>query len=333
MGKQLSPQGQIIIDELSKTDLSKIDKTAFAREIKKKYPKEFRSKSVETIRGFVRYYMGTKGNDKRKHRKFTVNHTAKILVFDIETSLLEGYFFSVWQQNIPVEFIKKDWFILGWSAKWLFDSKFYSAIVTPNEAKKGDDKRVVKSLWKMLDEADIIIAHNGDKFDHKKANARFMYHGLNKPSHYITIDTLKHLKKQASFTFNRLDYVNKTFGITRKKDISGKELWVNCANGDAKSLKEMEAYNVHDVVALEELYLRIRNWIVPHPNVGLHVDDNICACPTCGSEHLTETGKHYSTQVNQYTELRCDDCGSLSRSRKSVTSLKKKTKLIVSVAK
>jgi hypothetical protein len=333
MGIHTSPQGQIIIDELSGTDLSKIDKTAFARGIKKKYPKEFRGKSIESIRGLIRYYMGVKGNDRRKYRKFAVNHTAKILILDIETLPIEAYTWGIWQQNIGINQIKKDWTLLSWSAKWLFDSKVYSAILSPKECKQRDDKRITKAIWSLIDEADIVIAHNAKKFDLKKLNTKFVMHRLDKPSHYEVIDTLPHLRKQFGFTSNKLDYVNKLLGLDRKNESGDFTLWEACVNGNKEALERMIKYNINDVVILEETYLRIRNWIVPHPNVGLHVDDNICACPSCGSEHLTETGKHYSTQVNQYTELRCDECGSLSRSRKSVTSLKKKTKLIVSVAK
>lgn len=333
MGKQISAHGQVIIDELAKTDLSNIDKTAFSRELKKKYPKEFRNKSVEAIRGFVRYYLGVKGNAIRKHRKFTVNHTAKILILDIETLPIEAYTWGIWQQNIGINQIKKDWTLLSWSAKWLFDSRVYSAILTPKECKQRNDKRITNAIWSLIDEADIVIAHNAKKFDLKKLNTKFVMHGLNKPSHYEVIDTLPHLRKQFGFTSNKLDYVNKLLGLDRKNESGDFTLWEACVKGDKESLERMIKYNINDVVILEETYLRIRNWIVPHPNVGLHVDDNLVACPTCGSEHLSETGKHYTTQVNQYTELRCDDCGSLSRSRKSVTSLKKRTKLIVSVAK
>lgn len=333
MANKTSIHGKIIIEELSKADLSNIDKTAFCRELKKKYPKEFRKKNIEAIRGIVRYYIGVKGNTARKYSKFKVNHTARILILDIETLPIEAYTWGIWQQNIGINQIKRDWTLLSWAAKWLFDNTVYSAILSQKECKQRDDKRITKSIWSLIDEADVVIAHNAKKFDLKKLNTKFIMHGLNKPSHYDVIDTLQHLRKQFGFTSNKLDHVNKLLCLNRKNENGDFSLWEDCVNGKKEALDRMIKYNINDVLILEETYLRIRNWIVPHPNVGLHVDDNLVACPTCGSEHLTETGKHYTTQVNQYTELRCDDCGSLSRSRKSVTSLKKRTKLIVSVAK
>lgn len=87
----------------------------------------------------------------------------KVLVFDIETSPLKAYIFAtrLWNTNVSEEQVLSEWFMLCWSAKWLFDDKIISDRLTSREAKREDDSRIVKSLWKLLDEADIVIAHNG----------------------------------------------------------------------------------------------------------------------------------------------------------------------------
>lgn len=336
MGKNITQKGQIILDKLksfSQKDLETLDKTALARSLKKEYPKIFKENTIESIRTLIRLHTGKNGNAVRKYAKVQINHTAKILILDIETLPIEAYTLGVWQQNIGINQIKKDWTLLSWCAKWLFDEKVYSAILTSKEAKKRDDKRITKAIWGLLDEADIVIAHNAKKFDLKKLNSKFIEYSLPPPSFFEVIDTLQHLKKQFGFTSNKLDYVNKILGLNRKNENGDFDLWERCIRGEQAALDRMIKYNINDVLILEETYLRIRSWIKPHPNIGLHVDDNICACPTCGSEQLTETGKYYTTQVNQYIELRCNECGSLSRSRKTSTSLKKKTKLIISNAK
>lgn len=333
MGKKLSPKQLIILEELKKVNVATLNKTEFAKYIKKKYKEEFKGKSIETVRAQVRYYLGLIGNKNRKSRKSVIPHTAKILIIDIETLPIEAYTWGLWKQDIGVNQIKNDWTLLCWSAKWLFDDKIYSAILVPNECKKRDDKRITEAIWKLIDEADIVIAHNAKKFDIRKLNAKFIIHGLPKPSYYQVIDTLEQVRKHFGFSSNKLDYVNKILGLDTKNESSDFELWKACINGDKKALDRMLKYNVNDVKILEETYLRIRNWITSHPNVGLHIDDNIRACPTCGSESLIETGKCYTTQVNQYIELRCNDCGSLSRSRISVTTLNKKRNLLISVAK
>ena len=42
----------------------------------------------------------------------------------------------------------------------------------PEEFKKDpeNDEHVAKKLFDLFDEADIVIAHNGDRFDRRKAN-------------------------------------------------------------------------------------------------------------------------------------------------------------------
>jgi len=58
-----------------------------------------------------------------------------------------------------------------------------------------NDKYLIKELWDVFDQADIIIAHHGDGFDIKKSNARFVFHNLQPPSPYKSIDTLKIARK------------------------------------------------------------------------------------------------------------------------------------------
>jgi len=36
-----------------------------------------------------------------------------------------------------------------------------TGVLTPDEAKEGNDERIVKKMWKLLDETDIVISHNG----------------------------------------------------------------------------------------------------------------------------------------------------------------------------
>ena len=43
-----------------------------------------------------------------------------------------------------------------------------------NQSNKIFNKRVLKSIWNLLDEADIVIGHNGDRFDLRKLRWRFI---------------------------------------------------------------------------------------------------------------------------------------------------------------
>lgn len=108
----------------------------------------------------------------------------KILIFDIETSPLKAYVWSRWKQNIYLDQTISEWFMICWSAKWLGEDKVISDCLTPEEILKEDDGRIIKRLWGLLDECDIVVAHNGLAFDVPKMNSRFILHGLPPTSPY-----------------------------------------------------------------------------------------------------------------------------------------------------
>lgn len=256
-------------------------------------------------------YMLDKDQLSRLHNK------ARILIFDIETAPLRAYVWGLWKQNINHDHILTDWFMLTWSAKWLFDDEVMNDKLTVEEAVNENDKRITKSLFALMNEADIVVAHNGDKFDLRRINTRFIINGLGRPSSYHSIDTLKHARKRFSISSNRLDYLGQFFGLGRKVETGGFKLWDRCMRGDKSALQEMSLYNDQDVLLLEDVYLHLRPYIQPHPNVGLYINDNVSRCPTCASDKISEVSE-YMTTVNIYPEYKCVDCGSHFRGRKAI---------------
>lgn len=347
MGRPFSENGLLIVEYCKNYPDTK-DLT-LAKKIMAENPNTF--KSLEDIRARVRQTRGHAGDLNRKKLKnkslfkeLTYDSTppkpeqiktsAKVLILDIETAPISAFVWGIWNQNIATNQIQSDWFCLTWAAKWLFEKKVYSGRLTPKEVKNQDDSRIIKGIWELLNEADIVIAHNAEKFDVPKLNSRFIINGLHPPLPYQTIDTLKHIRRQFSFTSNKLDYVNKLLQLERKSDTGGFELWEQCIKGDAAALKKMETYNVNDVIILEETYLAIRAWIKPHPNMGLFIlDETQFRCPSCGSDQLQEAGKRYLTSVNAYIAFRCKNCGSTGRKRVSDINVKQKRFLLSPMAK
>ena len=252
----------------------------------------------------------------------------KILIFDIETSPMLAYVWKLYKENIsPVNGqLQSDSFMLTYSAKWLFDNKMYSGKLTSQEAINQDDSRILREMWYLLNEADIVIAHFGSGFDIPFLNARFVKHGMYPPMPYKTIDTLKHAKKQFRLPSYKLDYLGTYFGLGNKirTDFS---LWEGCMRGNTEQLSEMELYNMQDVKLLEDIYLQIRPYIQPHPNLGLYITENIECCPSCTSKNLDWEGE-YTTYSNSYDAFRCKDCGSIGRSKVSKYKRKNLTKPI-----
>lgn len=256
-----------------------------------------------------------------------VKSGARILLFDIETSPLNVLAWGIWEQNINIEAILQDWHIMSWSAKWLFDENEMFDVLTPKEAKEHNDKRICDSIWKLLDQADITVAHNGDKFDHKKLNTRFLYHGFKPLSHYKSIDTLIVAKNNFSFTSNRLDYITSFLGIPTKTKTDF-DLWKRAYFGEEKALKELAEYNKNDTFVLEELFVKLRPFIKNFPNLNLYNDDNTSVCRNCGSDDIS-WGGYYYTNVSRYKGWRCNNCGAIGRSRFSDLKKEKNKSVLV----
>ena len=239
---------------------------------------------------------------------------AKILLFDIETTPMEIYTWNLYPKYIHISQIIKDWNIICWRAKWLFGTETMGACQTSEEAINRDDRRVVSKLWGLIDEADIIIAHNLIKFDRQKANSRFVEHGLLPPSPYQVVDTLAIAKREFKFSSNKLDYLCQKLGIGAKLDTDF-DLWKDCLIGDKIALKNMYDYCGNDVGILEDLYLKLRPWIKSHPNVALYCEDADGRCGNCGSDEITRLHRSYYTPTGKYEVWRCDNCGAMVRSR------------------
>lgn len=246
-----------------------------------------------------------------------VVNNAKILLVDIETAPILAMIWRVWNENAGIDQIKDDWFILCWSAKWLNDNRVIGERVTGRDALKGNDKRIMKTLWSLIDEADIVIGHNGDNFDIPKIRTRFIVNGLNPPSSFRTIDTLKIAQKQFAFTHNKLDYLAKQFGLDRKLKTDF-DLWKKSLEGDDSALQYMLDYNKKDVLILEEVYIKLRGWTKSHPNMNMFQPE--LGCSNCGSTNIKIKG-HYITQTGKHRTWVCGDCGAYSReTRKTLVS-------------
>lgn len=235
----------------------------------------------------------------------------KILHIDIETAPILAWTWGLFKQNIAIGQIEEDWYMLCWAAKWHGKKRVFKEALwdyaRPEEALRDSEEYLVVSLWNLLDAADIVVAHNGDRFDVAKINAKFYEYGLTPPSPFKTVDTLKVARAHFGFSSNRLDYIAKLkgFGQKLKTDF---DLWLDVMNGDSKQCKRMMDYNVHDVVLLEEVYESMLPWITNHPNVNVYTDSTNTCCAGCGSSDIHFRGYAY-TNAGKYQRFVCNDCG------------------------
>lgn len=237
------------------------------------------------------------------------NKKAKILLFDIENSPLISYTWGIWEQNV-IE-VKEEWYVLSCAYKWLGDknTKVLSLPQFKNWKKnKKDDSGLIEAIWELLNEADIVIAHNGNSFDVKKLYSRFLQHGMQPPKPFEKIDTLLIARKYFKFDSNKLDRLGQYLGVGRKVKHEGFPLWLGCMEGDMKSWKKMCIYNKQDVVLLEEVYYKLLPYITNHPNVNTTLQ-TIKNCPNCGSSKIHKKG-YGVNKVSKYERLQCQNCSS-----------------------
>jgi hypothetical protein len=271
----------------------------------------------------------TRNKLKKGKGELKVISPARILILDIETSPMEVLTWDIFKQYIMPTNILKDWSILSWSAKWLFEPKIFSQVVSADEAIDRRDASIMPSLWDMLNEANIVIAHNAAKFDIPRINSRLIVNGMQPPMPYRVIDTRKVAYKNFAMSSNSLDWLLKLFKLTEKNK-QEYDLWKRCVKGDEEALSLMRSYNESDVLTLEELYLRLRPWIKSHPNVGLYIDTDKEVCTHCGNDKLTWDG-YYFTPAGKYKAFRCE-CGAIGRNRYSALTKEERAKIHLSVA-
>lgn len=217
----------------------------------------------------------------------------------------------MYEQNV-IDFVQ-EWHLLSFAYKWKGNKKVTVKALPDYEEYQKDktnDLSLVKDLWELFHQADILVAHNGDQFDMKKANARFLYHGLGVPSHYRTVDTLKVARKQFKLNSNKLDDIAKLLKLDGKLKHQGKDLWLQCLDGDQKAWNVMKAYNKQDVLVLEQIYNKLLPWVDNHPNYFVWHGE-VC-CTNCGSLDIISHGFRYA-QGTKYRRLQCTDCGSWSK--------------------
>lgn len=185
---------------------------------------------------------------------------SRCLVFDIETLPIIAAVWGLKDQNIGLNQIRKDWSVAAWGAKWLGDKEVFYA----DRSKGLSEKGLLQGIWKLLDEADIVITQNGKSFDSKRLNARFIHYGLRPPSPYKHIDTYLLIKSAADFTSNKLEYLTDKLCKKYKKlshsKFPGMSLWNECEKGNKEAWAEMKKYNIQDVLSTEELYEAVKAW-------------------------------------------------------------------------
>jgi hypothetical protein len=227
---------------------------------------------------------------------------AKILLFDIETKPVKFWGWGVGKQYVTHDRIVagEKFDIICIAYKWLGQGPVK---VLDWGLKEQCSKKMIDLFTKEVEQADLVVGHNGDKFDIRQINTQRMMHNQPPIAWPTAEDTLKQLRAKFYFPSFKLDYITKTlFGVGKSSMCM--EDWIAIVDRKcAKSLKKMKDYNVKDVLLLEKTFVKIAPYVKPKINKTY----GSVACVRCGDSDVKKNGHRY-TLTGKKQVLRCLSC-------------------------
>jgi len=225
---------------------------------------------------------------------------------DAETSPNIGLFWKAgWKINIDADNIIKERAIICICWKWQHEKtvKFLKWDA------KQNDKKMIQAIVKVLNQADEIVAQNGDAFDLPWVRTRAAYHGIATNPHWKTIDTLLFARKKMLFNSNKLDYLGKFLGCGGKiKTEFG--LWKDVVlKNDKKALARMVEYCKRDVLLLEKVYLKLSEHMAVQTHAGVYLDQAKWTCGHCASSKVKVNMTRVSARGVVTRQMQCKKCG------------------------
>lgn len=210
----------------------------------------------------------------------------KVAFVDIETSLIRAYTFRTGMQRININAVVEGdqtrLLTAAWGTWWdmYFDGED-GVESAGNHHRKGafkkdplDDTYVLRKLWHVLDDAEVIVAHNA-AFDKGWIEGRFLDLGWKLPSKYFAYCTYHNLHG-LNGNSKKLDYLSQKLIGTKKVAHEGLPLWIGCSEGDRESFEKMEEYNIGDIYdTLYKVFMRTALY-TPHKAIDLSGDGLYC---------------------------------------------------------
>lgn len=243
--------------------------------------------------------------------------TKKIITLDIESAPRIATLWRPGQQYVGVDQLLTDNAILCAAVKEHGKKAEYLSTAETNPHNLRDDYALMGWLYEKLSTADLIIAHNGLRFDLPVIRERMTSHGYPAFRMPRIHDTYIMYSKVMQGASGKLAWLSQKFSKLPKSShgqFHGNRLWDAYLEGNPKAWDEMRKYNIRDVEATEQVWeALVPWWTIQRPPIGEPE-----SCPTCGSEHTHEHSLVTPGQVRTYRMHECDNCGAFFREGKSV---------------
>ena len=229
------------------------------------------------------------------------------LFWDIETSPNVVLSWRIgYKINIDHDNLLKERAIICIGYKWEGDKEVHCI----HWDKDQNDRDMLEKFLKIANEADELVAHNGDSFDMPWFKTRCLFHGLQTIPDYKTVDTLQWARRKFYFNSNKMDYIAKYLGLGGKlKTEFG--LWKEIVlHSCPKALGRMAEYCKKDVILLEEVWERLSQVVGSKTHAGVLAGGERWSCPKDGSTNVKVTKTRVTANGTLQFQMQCNDCGS-----------------------
>lgn len=230
------------------------------------------------------------------------------LFWDIETSPNIGFFWRPgWKVTIDPDNIIQERAIICICYKWEGQKKVHHL-----RWNNGDDTEMIAKFMDIVELADEMVAHNGDKFDMAWYNGRHLIHGFDPIPKAKTVDTYKMAARNFNLNSYKLDYLSKIL-LGEGKIHTEYGMWKDIVlRNDEKAMKKMIKYCKKDVALLERVWQKLRDYDRPSTHAAVNASGNVkdrWKCSHCGSDHVKKSKTRITAMGMKQHQMKCLDCG------------------------
>lgn len=127
---------------------------------------------------------------------------------------------------------------------------------------RANDRDILSDILAWMEDLDIIIAHNGLRFDLPFIRTRAVVHGLPPVNFQKIIDPVQLARQHFRFPSNSLNSISHVIGTHAEKTPLRPETWARATlNGDKAAMDEIVEHCVADVDVLEEIVWKLRGYV------------------------------------------------------------------------
>lgn len=260
---------------------------------------------------------GLEPNDFNKASKLHfLKSKPKILIFDLEVAPAIVYSYNFRDAYIDPNSIIQMPYILSYSAKFYGEDKIYYEDTKNNPR---DDSKLLKSLSKLINEADYLVGHNLKRFDMPMTKGRLILQEMKPVIESIIFDTFKIAYKHFKLPFYKLSELAKYLNCEHQKlthsNFPGLSLFIEADKGNPEAFKEMRDYCQTDVLVTEEVFTKLMPW---EKQINFMAQEQEIKC-SCGSYNFSRDGIR-RTKAGAYQLFVCKKCGKTFSEKQNLIS-------------